>query len=305
MGSSPVRVTTAELGSPRISLTRERRAYSFFHPAGPPLPSLVKPFRLWYTGFNTFGNISDRRGTLQRKEWFEMRKRIFEIIEVANEDDKASRVYDLCMMCLITASLVPLAFKETNLVFSAINVIATACFLLDYAVRLMTADMKLKRGAASFFLYPFTPMAIIDLLAILPVFTSLFPGLRLVKLLRLFRTFRVFRSFKMFRYARSVQIIAAVIKAQRGPLLAVCSLAVGYVLISALIIFNVEPDTFADFFEAVYWATVSLTTIGYGDICPVTVAGRIVTMVSSIVGIAIVALPAGIITAGYMEQIKK
>ena len=235
----------------------------------------------------------------------QIRKRIFEIIEVANEGDKASKVYDLCMMCLIIASLVPLAFKGTNGIFSAINAVATACFILDYVMRLATADLKLKHGAASFVLYPFTPLAIVDLLAILPEFTSLFPGLRLVKLFRLFRTFRVFRSFKMLRYARSVQIIASVIKSQRAPLLAVCSLAVGYVLISALIIFNVEPDTFSNFFEAIYWATVSLTTMGYGDIYPVTTAGRIVTMVSSFVGIAIVALPAGIITAGYMDQIKK
>ena len=83
-----------------------------------------------------------------------------------------------------------------------------------------------------------------------------------------------------------------------------CGLSFGYVLISALIIFNVEPGTFDNFFEAVYWATVSLTTMGYGDIYPVTTIGRIVTMISSFVGIAIVALPAGIITAGYMDQIR-
>ena len=146
-------------------------------------------------------------------------------------------------------------------------------------------------------------MALIDLMAILPSFTGLFLGLRLMKLLRMFRTFRVFRSFKMFRYTKSVQIIVDVIHAQRGPLLAVCSMATGYILISALIIFNLEPDTFDNFFEAVYWATVSLTTVGYGDIYPVTTIGRIVTMVSSFVGIAIVALPAGIITAGYMDKI--
>ena len=234
-----------------------------------------------------------------------MRKIIFEIIETSHEGNKAGKVYDLCMMCLITASLVPLAFKGTNSVFSWVSYIATACFIVDYALRLLTADLKLGRGVASFILYPFTPLAIVDLLAILPEFTILFPGLRLVKLLRLFRTFRVFRSLKMFRYARSVQIIVEVIKAQKGPLLSVCSLAVGYVLISALIIFNVEPDTFSTFFEAVYWATVSLTTMGYGDIYPVSTAGRIVTMVSSFVGIAIVALPAGIIAAGYMDQIRK
>ena len=74
-------------------------------------------------------------------------------------------------------------------------------------------------------------------------------------------------------------------------------------MVSALVIFNVEPDSFDTFFDAIYWATVSLTTMGYGDIYPITTAGRIITMVSSIFGIAIVALPAGIITAGYMNEI--
>jgi voltage-gated potassium channel len=83
------------------------------------------------------------------------------------------------------------------------------------------------------------------------------------------------------------------------------SLAAGYIVISALVIFNVEPNSFKSFFDAIYWATVSLTTVGYGDIYPVTTVGRIVTMISSIFGIAIVALPAGIITAGYMTEINK
>lgn len=88
-------------------------------------------------------------------------------------------------------------------------------------------------------------------------------------------------------------------------LLAVCSMAGAYILLSALIVFNVEPDTFDTFFEAAYWAVVSLTTVGYGDIYPVSAAGRVVTMLSSFVGIAIVALPAGIITAGYMSELEK
>ena len=81
-------------------------------------------------------------------------------------------------------------------------------------------------------------------------------------------------------------------------------LAVGYVLTAALLIFNLEPQTFDTFFEAVYWACVSLTTMGYGDIYPVTTVGRIITILSAFVGVAIVALPAGIITAGYMEELK-
>lgn len=234
-----------------------------------------------------------------------MRKRIFEIIEVSKEKNGISAAYDVCMMAVILVSLIPLVFKETNAVFDTIDKVTACVFILDYLARVLTADYKLKKGPVSFALYPFTPMAIIDLIAILPSFTPLASGWRIMKLFRLFRTFRVFRSFKMFRYSKSIGIIVDVMKDQKTPLLAVGSLAVGYVLISALVIFNVEPDTFSTFFDAVYWATVSLTTMGYGDIYPVTTIGRIVTMISSFVGIAIVALPAGIITAGYMDRINR
>ena len=85
----------------------------------------------------------------------------------------------------------------------------------------------------------------------------------------------------------------------------VLGIAILYILISALVILNVEPETFDSFFDAVYWATVSLTTVGYGDIYPVTVIGKIVTMISSFMGIAIVALPAGILTSGLMEELNQ
>jgi SAM-dependent methyltransferase len=98
-------------------------------------------------------------------------------------------------------------------------------------------------------------------------------------------------------------IIVKVIRNSKDALLAVCTFALGYILISALVIFNVEADSFETFFDAIYWATVSLTTVGYGDIYPITTTGRIITMISSFFGIAVVALPAGIITAGYMEAL--
>ena len=82
-------------------------------------------------------------------------------------------------------------------------------------------------------------------------------------------------------------------------------MAVAYVLVSALVIYNVEPESFETFFDAIYWATISLTTVGYGDIYPVSTIGRIVTMISSVFGIAIIALPSGVITAGYLAEINK
>ncbi len=237
-----------------------------------------------------------------------MRKRLYEIIELSKDDDKLSKAYDFFMMFVIIASLIPLAFKETNNLFMVVERVSTAIFIIDYILRFVTADYRSEGTSGrikAFVLYPFTPLAIVDLLAIIPSFGIIASGFKMLKLFRLLRTFRVFRAFKIIRYSKSVMIISNVMKKQKESLLAVCVLAAAYVLICALIIFNVEPDTFDNFFSAIYWATVSLTTMGYGDIYPVSTIGRIVTMVSSFVGIAIVALPSGIITAGYMDEINK
>lgn len=232
-----------------------------------------------------------------------MRKRIYEIIEIAEGEDRLSQIYDVLMFLSIIISIIPLAFKETKPSFILIDQITAAIFVVDYILRLITADYKLNEKVLAFVKYPFTPMAIIDLLSILPSFTYVNSSLKLFRLFRLFRTFRVLRVFKTFRYSKNIRIILNVFRKQKDALSIVGVLAIGYILITALLIFNVEPDTFDTFFDAVYWATVSLTTMGYGDIYATTTIGRAITMVSAIFGIAIIALPAGIITAGYMEEI--
>lgn len=234
-----------------------------------------------------------------------MRKRLFEIIEVSGDNDRASFVYDLMMLVSIIVSIVPLAFKEAPGFFKITDIVTTILFIVDYLLRFATADLKLEGKPLPFLRYPFTIWAIIDLLSILPTVTVLNSGFKLLRLFRVFRTFRVFRVLKAFRYSKNVAILMQVIKQSKDALLAVCGLAVAYIFVSALVIFNVEADSFNTFFDAIYWATVSLTTVGYGDIYPVTTAGRIITMISSLFGIAVVALPAGIITAGYMEIIEK
>ena len=209
------------------------------------------------------------------------------------------------MMATILISIAPLAFKETNIFFQWLDFITVSIFILDYILRLITADYKLKKSVASFFIYPITPMAIIDLISILPSLTILNSGFRLLKLFRLLRTLKVLRAFKFLRYSKSFDIILGVFKKQKKVLSAVATMAVAYILVSALVIYNVEPESFETFFDAIYWATISLTTVGYGDIYPVTTIGRIVTMLSSVFGIAIIALPSGVITAGYLSEVNK
>lgn len=235
-----------------------------------------------------------------------MRKRIFSIIEKSDGKDIVSSIYDYFMIVVIIASLVPLAFKSENKVFFIIDKVTVVIFIIDYLLRWITADYKFeKKGIVSFLRYPFSFMAIIDLVSILPSLTVINNGLKVLRVLRMIRALRVFRVFKAMRYSKSFEIIGNVLRSSKDSLIAVCALASGYIVISALIVFNVEPDSFENFFDAVYWATVSLTTVGYGDIYPVSDIGRVITMISSVFGIAIVALPAGIITAGYMNEIDK
>lgn len=235
-----------------------------------------------------------------------MRKRIYEVVEMSTGGDIPSAVYDIFMIVTIIASLVPLAFKRQSEAFVMIEYIAAAIFIIDYIARWLTADYKLSgRKAAAFVIYPFTPMAIIDLLSVLPSLTMLNSSFKLLRLFRLLRAMRVMRAFKIARYSKSIVVILNVFKKQRRVLGTVATLAAVYVLLSALVIFNVEPESFNSFFDAVYWATVSLTTVGYGDIYPVSAVGRLVTMFSSVFGIAVIALPSGVITAGYLSEISK
>lgn len=230
------------------------------------------------------------------------RKTLFQIIEPHQKENAIEKAYDVLMFLTIILSLLPLTTKSHTGIFMWLDFVSTIIFIVDYVLRLVTADYKLEKGKLSFFLYPFTFLALADLLCLLPSLFLLNNSLRLFKILRILRILRV---FKFIRYSKNIQILTNVLKKQKDSLMIVGLLALGYIFISALIIFNVEPSTFPNFFDALYWATISLTTVGYGDIYAVSTTGKIITMISSFLGIAIVALPAGIITAGYMKEIKE
>ena len=229
-----------------------------------------------------------------------MRKRVYNTLLCEN-GGKIHSVYEYFQILCIIVSIVPLFFKKTYQAFFWIDRITAAIFICDYILRWITADYKYSENKLfAFIRYPFGFFAIIDLLSILPVVTILNNGFKLLKLFRLIKSFKV---LKFLRYSKSFNIIISVIKKEQKSLLAVCYLAGGYILISALIMLQVEPGSFDTFFDALYWSVVTLTTVGYGDIYPTSDVGRVVGMISSFMGIAIVALPTGIITAGYMNAL--
>ena len=238
-----------------------------------------------------------------------MRERINSIIEHDEKGGKLGLAYDIIMLIAITASIVPLLFAKEHPVFRYIEIITITLFIIDYFLRWITADLRLEKRGVSFILYPFTPWAIIDLLSILPGLSVLEKGF---KIFRVTRLLKVLRLFKYFRYSQNIQIIGRVIKKEKNILLTVLGIAIFYVFLTALVMFNAEPridpltgeTTFKTFFDALYWATVTLTTVGYGDITPASYLGRLVSMMSSLFGVAIIALPSGVITASYLDELR-
>ena len=238
-----------------------------------------------------------------------MRKRIYEIIEHAKENDRASFLYDIVMLVTIIASIIPLMFAEEIKGFVITERITVSFFIIDYFLRWLTADYRSRKGTWSFVLYPFTGWAIVDILSIMPGIIVLNPAL---KVFRLTRMMRILRIFKFIRYSESIQVLGRVFKKEKKVLLTVLWIAIFYVFLTALIMFNAEPHinpatgepTFKTFFDALYWATVTLTTVGYGDMVPASEVGRIVSMISSLCGVAVIALPSGVITASYLDELR-
>lgn len=239
-----------------------------------------------------------------------MKKRIYEIIQMGHKGDRASSIYDIFMIVVILLSIVPLMFMKVYPIFYVIEKVTVVIFIIDYLLRWWTADYRLKDGSWSYVEYPFTRWAIIDLLSILPGLNLIGDGF---KIFRVARLLRILRLLKLFRYSDSIRVLANVLRKERKVLMAVLGISVFYIFLTALIMFNTEPrinpvtgeETFTCFFDALYWSTVTLTTVGYGDLIPVTEIGRLVGMLSSLVGVAIIALPSGVITASYLDEIRR
>lgn len=234
-----------------------------------------------------------------------IRQKIYDIVELKEVNSLASRLYNQFMLILVVISMLPLAFKEDYEIFAITDVVVVSVFIVDYLLNWLTADIRFaQRGIWPFIRYPFSLPGIVDMLSILPALAFIHDGFRLLRITRGLRILRMLAVFKMVHHSQNMVLVVRTLKESRDSLLAVGYLAVGYILVSALVIFNVEPQTFPTFFDALYWATVSLTTVGYGDIYPVSTIGRCVTMFSSLLGIALIALPAGIVTAGYLNALQ-
>ncbi|HLR92761.1 MAG TPA: ion transporter [Atopostipes sp.] len=236
-----------------------------------------------------------------------MKENLHAILNVDNDNTLLSRLYNILNILFTMVSIVPLLFKQQTDTLFNIEIVAVSFFVVDYLLRWFTAEFELpnKSGWKAYISYPFSKYAIIDLLSILPFITYLDQTLRVFRLFRMVRSLRIFRTFRLFRHSKSFELLIRTIKKQQDSLLTVGALTLAYIFIAALLVFNIETDTFPSFLEALLWATSSLTTATYGDMYPTSPIGQVFSMISYLVGVLVIALPSSIITAGYIDELEK
>lgn len=245
------------------------------------------------------------------------RKRAFEIVEVAtDENDLASRAFDYLIILLIVLNTVAVLLESVASIrqmaghgFEILETFSVVIFTLEYLLRLWACpeDPRYADGLRGRLRFMVQPMAVIDLLAILPFyFAFLGADLRVLRLLRLFRIFRV---FKLSRYSDAMQTLGRVFWAQRAELS--MSLFVGFLMmiIAASVVFAFEHDAQPRVFSSIpmtcWWAVATLTTIGYGDMAPVTPEGRFVAAIIAVMSVGLFAIPAGILGSGFTDELRK
>ena len=247
-------------------------------------------------------------------EWDYRRKRLFEIIEIGLPGDVASQVYDAFNILSIVINLVVsvmYTFDDLHAKFGpwlvTVEAITVAFFALDYCLRLWTA--KFLRPSLSepkaVLRYVFSFSGLVDLLSFLPYYLPVFFPSGAVAF-RMFRVARVFRLFRVNAYYDALGVITEVISSKRQQLFSSVFILLVLMLASSLCMYSLEheaqPQVFTNAFSGIWWSVSTLLTIGYGDIYPVTTMGKIFSIFITFLGVGMVAIPTGIISAGFVDQ---
>ena len=248
------------------------------------------------------------------EKWFKRKKRLFQIIEVGYDLDFMSRAYDLInVMAIVLNILISVLYTFENIKLqygswmTVMEIITICFFAVDYFLRVWTADIlysELPKGKA-FRKYIFSFMGIVDLLSFLPYFLPVFFPAGTVAF-RMIRIVRIFRLFRINAYYDSLSVITEVIASKAQQLISSVFIILVLMLASSLCMYSLEheaqPEVFQNAFSGIWWATSTLLTVGYGDIYPITTMGKLFGIFISFLGVGMVAIPTGIISAGFVNQ---
>ena len=242
------------------------------------------------------------------------RRRIFEIVEIGAADDLLSRGYDFfgsLVVVLALAASVAATFdgaeERCGVLLNTVEIVTSAFFAVDYVLRVWTARClypTLTPGKATV-RYVSSVGGLIDLASFLPTFLPVFFPSGMVAF-RMFRVVRIFRLFRINAYYDSLHVITEVLRGKRQQLLSSVFIILTLMLASSLCMYSLEheaqPEVFRNAFSGIWWSVSTLLTVGYGDIYPITTAGKIFGIVITFLGVGMVAIPTGIISAGFVDQ---
>ena len=244
-----------------------------------------------------------------------LRRRTFEVLERAAGGDRLSAVVDSFLIAVILGNMAAVVLESFDSLatrlepgFAGFELMSVVLFTVEFALRLWTSDYQRPEHSrfGAGIRYILSPAGVVDLLAILPFFLPFLIPVDL-RWLRALRVLRFLRVFKLSRYNRSLASIAAVIRKRRDELLVSAGLTLLLLIVASTAMYFIEsaiqPQAFPNIVASMWWAVATLTTVGYGDVVPVTGMGRLLAGVIAILGIGLVALPTAIISSGFMEEI--
>lgn len=245
-----------------------------------------------------------------------IKEKIYHLIDVEKGNQKGDFFVSYFIFGLIILNVITLFLESYQNIFEAykkvfwiIEVVSIIIFSIEYLLRIWTADM-LHENLSPFkarLKYIFSFMGIVDLMAILPFYLPYIIKIDL-RVIRVLRLFRLLRILKLSRHHRSLQIISTVVRKSKGDIFTTIFITAILLILSSTLMFHIEnqaqPDQFTDIGQALWWATATLTTVGYGDIYPVTGLGKALSAVIALLGIGIVALPTGIISSAYIQEVQ-
>ncbi|BDM81983.1 ion transporter [Acaryochloris marina] len=263
---------------------------------------------------NQASNAGEQMGGKRKKTW---RRRVFEILEVADAGDRASQIFDISLLVLILANLVVITLEtveglttQYRTYFEVCETVSITIFTIEYLLRIWscTAAPDFQHPVLGRLKFLFTPLALIDLMALAPFYLPLLIPID-IRFIRFVRLLRVLRLFKLSRYFQSFQVLGNILKSKRDELLVTLMGVFGLLWLASTMMYFIEhdaqPEAFANIPATMWWGVATLTTVGYGDIYPVTTAGRVLGSVISILGIGLFALPTGILASGFTEELDR
>ncbi len=245
-----------------------------------------------------------------------IKSKIYRVIEVSPDSRRLGRFFELFMIDLICLNVLAFTFETVDEIslryksyFVTFETISVAIFTIEYGLRVWTCTLDTHfrnpiRGRLKFI---FTPLSIVDFISILPYYLFLFfPNTVFIRELHLLQLARL---LKIGRYSKAMRTLGGVIKAKRESLFSALFTVFSLLMVASSLIYYVEhaaqPDRFPNIPASMWWAVITLTTVGYGDVYPVTPLGKVLAGSIAILGLGLVALPAGIIASGFTEEVEK